>query len=89
MTELFKGRFAAKFEAVTTSADAVKDADIITTITVAKDPVFDGKLVKKGAHINGVGSYTPQLSEIDEYIITHADKIYMDTPDALEESGDL
>ena len=89
MTELFKGRFAAKFEAFTTSADAVKDADIITTITVAKDPVFDGKLVKKGAHINGVGSYTPQLSEIDEYIITHADKIYMDTPDALEESGDF
>lgn len=89
MTELFKGKFPAKFEAASSSAEAVKDADIITTITIAKDPVFDGKLVKKGAHINGVGSYTPELSEIDEYIITHADKIYMDTPDALEESGDF
>ena len=89
MTELFKGRFPAKFEAASSSAEAVKDADIITTITIAKDPVFDGKLVKKGAHINGVGSYTPELSEIDEYIITHADKIYMDTTDALEESGDF
>ena len=72
MTELFKGKFPAKFEAASSSAEAVKDADIITTITIAKDPVFDGKLVKKGAHINGVGSYTPELSEIDEYIITHA-----------------
>lgn len=89
MTELFKGKFPAKFEAASSSAEAVKDADIITTITIAKDPVFDGKLVKKGAHINGVGSYTPELSEIDEYIITHADKIYMDTTDALEESGDF
>lgn len=89
MTELFKGKFPAKFEAASSSAEAVKGADIITTITIAKDPVFDGKLVKKGAHINGVGSYTPELSEIDEYIITHADKIYMDTPDALEESGDF
>lgn len=89
MTALFKGKFPAKFEAASSSAEAVKDADIITTITIAKDPVFDGRLVKKGAHINGVGSYTPELSEIDEYIITHADKIYMDTPDALEESGDF
>lgn len=89
MTELFRGKFAAKFEAAATSADAVKDADIITTITVAKGPVFDGKLVKKGAHVNGVGSYTPDMSEIDEYIITNADKVYMDTPDALEESGDF
>jgi len=89
MTELFRDKFAAKFEAAATSADAVKDADIITTITVAKGPVFDGKLVKKGAHVNGVGSYTPDMSEIDEYIITNADKVYMDTPDALEESGDF
>ena len=89
LTEQFRGIFKAKFEAVSSSAEAVTDADIITTITVSKNPVFDGKLVKKGAHINGVGSYTPELSEIDEYIITHADKVYMDTPDALEESGDF
>ena len=64
-------------------------ADIITTITISKNPVFDGRLVKKGAHINGVGSYTPELSEIDEYILINADKVYIDTSDALEESGDF
>lgn len=89
MTEFFSGKFPAKFVASQTAAEAVDGADIITTITISKDPVFDGRLVKKGAHINGVGSYTPELSEIDEYILINADKVYIDTSDALEESGDF
>lgn len=90
MNARFAGKFKAKFVAAKTSAEAVEGADIITTCTTAKVPVFDGKLVKKGAHINGVGSYTPEMSEIDEYIVTTAaSKVYMDTPDAVAESGDF
>lgn len=90
MTEQFGERFGVKIVAAATSAEAVEDADIITTVTTSKKAVFDGSLVKKGVHINGVGSYTPEMAEIDEYIITHADKIYVDTRDgAVSESGDL
>lgn len=72
------------------SNEAIKDADIITTVTTAKKPVFDGKLVKKGAHINAVGSYTPEMQELDPYILNIADKIYLDTRDGvLNESGDF
>jgi ornithine cyclodeaminase len=35
---------------------AVKNADIIVTATNTCIPLFDGKLVKPGCHINGVGS---------------------------------
>jgi ornithine cyclodeaminase len=31
--------------------------DIIVTATNSQTPVFDGKLLKKGVHINAVGSY--------------------------------
>ena len=85
----YEGKFRAKFVGADTPAQAVEDADIISTATVAKDPVFDGKMVKKGAHINAVGSYTPDMSEIDEYIVVNAGKVYIDTPDAVAESGDL
>lgn len=72
------------------SDEAVIDADIITVVTTSKKPVFDGKLVKKGAHINGVGSYTPDMHEIDEFIIKNADKIFVDSKEAvLSESGDF
>lgn len=70
--------------------DALEDADVITTVTTSRKPVFDGKLIKKGAHINGIGSYTPEMQEIDEYIIKSCNKIYVDTKHGvLSESGDL
>lgn len=82
--------YGAKIIAVENVEDAIKDADIITTVTTSKNPTFDGKLVKKGAHINGVGSYTPDVQELDEYIITNCNKIYMDTRDGvLSEAGDF
>ncbi|MCX7614650.1 MAG: ornithine cyclodeaminase family protein [Clostridiales bacterium] len=90
MTAEFGETFGVKIVAAKSSAEAIEDADIITCVTTTKNPVFDGKLVKKGCHINGVGSYTPEMNEIDEYTITHADKVYVDTRNgALNESGDL
>ena len=90
MNEKFADKFKVKINSVKSPDEAVKDADIITAVTTSKKPVFDGKLVKKGAHINGVGSYTPDMQELDEHIICNADKLYVDTRDgALNESGDL
>lgn len=89
MTDLFGEKFNVTIKAAESADEAVADADIITTVTTSKKAVFNGKLVKKGAHINGVGSYTPLMAEVDEYIIVNADKTYCDTKDALVESGDF
>lgn len=79
-----------RFVACKSSDEAIDNADIITAVTVANDPVFDGKKIKKGAHINGVGSYTPTMSEIDEYIVCNAGKIIVDTMDGtINETGDF
>ncbi len=90
MSERFGKEFGVKIIAASTAAEALEDADIITAVTTSKKAVFDGRLVKKGAHINGVGSYTPEMAEIDEYTVVNADKVYVDTRDgAINESGDL
>ncbi len=44
--------------------EAIQDADIICAATTSPMPVFPDDAVKPGAHINGVGSYTPQMAEL-------------------------
>lgn len=90
MAKQFKDKFDAKFVVAKTADEAIDNADIISSATTSTRPTFNGKLVKKGAHINGVGSYQPNMQEIDEYTILNADKVYVDTRDGvLNESGDL
>ncbi|GAA0085905.1 ornithine cyclodeaminase family protein [Clostridium sp. CTA-7] len=89
MTENFGEKFSVKIEAAQSSDEAIADADIITVVTTSKKPVFNGKLVKKGAHVNGVGSYTPDMQEIDENLVCNS-KVYVDTRNGVfNESGDL
>ena len=89
MTKKFGKKFNVEITAVKTSDEAVENADIITTVTVSKKPVFDGKKVKKNVHINAVGSYTPEMCEIPHEILVNANKIYVDTEHAIKESGDI
>jgi ornithine cyclodeaminase len=90
MSAQLGSQYHVKIVAAASPAEALQDADIVTTVTTARRAVFDGKLLKKGVHVNGVGSYTPEMAEVDEYVVTHADKVYVDTRDgAVNESGDL
>ena len=90
MSEKFSKKFNVKIIAAESSDKAVENADIITTVTTSKKPVFDASKVKKNAHINGVGSYTPEMQEIPGDILVMANKIFVDTRDgAVNESGDL
>ena len=90
MSDKFGKKFNVKIIAAESSDAAVDNADIITTVTTSKKPVFDANKVKKNVHINGVGSYTPEMVEIPGDILVKANKIYVDTRDgAINESGDL
>lgn len=89
MKDLFSKKYSVEIESVNSSEEAVKNADIITLVTTSKIPVFDGKYIKNGAHINGMGSYTPEMQEIDGYILKKS-KVYVDTKNGVfHESGDL
>lgn len=70
-------------------AKAVHDADIVTLITSAKDPIVDGDWFKPGTHINGIGSHAPAMRELDTKTIQRS-KIVCDSVDACKvEAGDF
>jgi ornithine cyclodeaminase/alanine dehydrogenase-like protein (mu-crystallin family) len=76
---------------VTTSAeDTVRGADIIVTMTYAKDPVVEASWVGDGAHVNAAGSNHPQRRELPSGLIARASLIAVDSREqSLIESGDL
>ena len=66
---------------------AVRSADIIVTATNSSAPLFKGTLLKSGAHICAVGSYTPDARELDTATVRRS-RIVLDSKAALQ-SGDL
>jgi ornithine cyclodeaminase/alanine dehydrogenase-like protein (mu-crystallin family) len=76
--------------AADSSEQVVQGTDILITITTSKEPVFDGRLVEPGQHLNVAGSNAVQKREVDDETIRRADCIVVDQiEDAQIESGDL
>lgn len=83
-------KFNARLIAADSSDEAIDAADIITTVTTSAVPVFDGQRLKKGSHVNAVGVFMPHKRELDEYTVTHADKIFIDNTEAImSEAGEF
>ena len=71
-------------------AQAVRAAHIICTATTSPTPVFDGKDLQPGTHINSIGSYKAAMQEVDCLTLQRATKIVIDEhAAAFSEAGDL
>jgi ornithine cyclodeaminase/alanine dehydrogenase len=69
--------------------EVVQESDIIVTATTSKTPVFSGRHIKPGTHINAIGAFTPDAREVDNETISTS-KIVVDSIDAaLAEAGDI
>lgn len=69
-------------------AEATKSADIICTLTPAREPILCARHVKPGTHINGVGACTPEARELASDLMAKG-KIFVDwKPATLLEAGD-
>lgn len=67
----------------------VQEADVICAATTSTTPVFDHQQVKAGAHINGVGSYRPDMAEVPGETVQVA-RVFVDhRASCLAEAGDL
>jgi ornithine cyclodeaminase len=60
------------FSAAADVEDLVSDADIICTVTAAKEPVLKGDWVRPGTHINIVGSSVAGPAEVDSNLVACA-----------------
>src|SRR6266403_1563248 len=57
-------RFAQEIGATAMSAEeAVRDADVIVTVTSSKTPVLKGDWLKPGCHVNAIGACRPDWRE--------------------------
>jgi ornithine cyclodeaminase/alanine dehydrogenase-like protein (mu-crystallin family) len=82
-------RFAEEHGARAMSAEgAVEGADVVVTVTSAREPVLKGAWLKPGCHVNAVGAPRPDWRELDDEVMKNV--LFVDSrAGALKESGDV
>jgi alanine dehydrogenase len=59
---------------------AVADAQVVTTVTRAREPFLHADLLGPGTHINAVGAITPERHELAKDIFSRTDVVVADAP---------
>ncbi len=68
--------------------EAVRDADIVCTLTPSKEAYLTANMVRPGTHINAVGTFTPTTREAASDLVA-ASRLYADQISAMKaESGE-
>ena len=81
-----RAKFAAQMEKrlklpvnpVASSGESVEGADVVITITNSAEPVFEGKWLTPGTHVNAAGNNNWQHREVDETTITRSAIVAVD-----------
>jgi len=74
------------FEAAGSAEEAVRDADIICTVTAAAEPILKGAWVAPGAHVNVVGSGFAGPAEIDTELVARS-RFFVDSREGVLAQG--
>jgi ornithine cyclodeaminase len=83
-----QSKFSFPIEPVRTNEEAVRGADLIVTATSSLEPVIKREWISPGAHVNAIGTHSPNSREIDGATMAAA-RIFTDRREsALNESGD-
>jgi len=87
--EEMEKEIGAKIQIVGNPKESVQNSDIVITATTSPTPVFNGKWVSDGTHINAIGAHTKDTRELDTTLIEKA-KIVVDLREAaLKEAGEI
>ncbi|MEW6512869.1 MAG: ornithine cyclodeaminase family protein [Pseudomonadota bacterium] len=86
----FSQRFGVEVVPAASAEAAVRDSDIVVTVTTASAPVLLGDWLAPGMHLNAAGSNALIRRELDEKAVARAGLICVDSrATALREAGDL
>jgi len=70
--------------------EAVRGADIVCCATTSSQPVFSADWISAGTHVNGVGSFRLEMTELPPELFGRAALVAVDSREAaLEEAGEL
>ncbi|MGH7638905.1 MAG: ornithine cyclodeaminase family protein [Gemmatimonadaceae bacterium] len=79
----------ARFVVVDDIDAAVRDADVVCTVTASREPILRGGWLRPGTHVNAVGSSIPSARELDTETVRRA-RVFVDRREsAANEAGDL
>jgi len=67
---------------------AVRQADLISCATLATRALVQGDWLAPGAHLDLIGSFSPDMREADGRALARS-RVWVDTEEALAKSGDL
>jgi len=83
-------QFAEEISGKAVSAEqAVRDADVIVTVTSSRTPVLKGAWLKSGCHVNAIGACRPDWRELDDEAMQN-NVVFVDSREgAMKESGDV
>jgi alanine dehydrogenase len=69
--------------------EAVRDADIVVTVTTSKTPVLEGEWLAPGSHVNSLGAHYPDRREVDTATVVGS-TVFVDTlATTTAEKGEL
>ena len=67
---------------------AVGEADVISCVTGATDPLVKGALLRPGTHVDLIGGFNHQMREADDEVVRRA-SVFVDTYDDAALAGDI
>lgn len=88
LVEELSGRYPFELVAAQDNERAVRDADVVVTVTSSREPVLRREWIRPGAHVNAVGSSMPTAREIDTATMLAATLFVDRRESTLAESGD-
>ena len=89
VAEQVRAMLGVEAQAVTDLQAAVRQAHIVSTVTLASEPLVCGAWLQPGAHLDLVGAFRPDMRESDDEAMRRA-SVFVDTRDgACKEGGDI
>jgi ornithine cyclodeaminase len=76
-------------EAAASAEEAVRGADVVTTVTSSKRPILEHSWLAPGCHVNAIGASTATTREIDTETVVAAALFVDQLEAALTEAGEL
>ena len=86
--KLAKERFDINIKAVETAQEAVRDVDVIVTVTPANKPILKTEWISEGTHINAMGADAPGKQELESGLLKRS-KIFIDCWEQARHSGEI
>lgn len=67
---------------------ALATADIVSSATMAKQPIILGEWIRAGTHVDLIGAFTPDMREADDELMARAN-LYVDNLETTQHVGEI